>query len=79
MSEPWFRPNGLLSYRPLTWQGRGVIALTWLVFIPLGVLNFFYAEAESASWWVTAAAAFFAFLVGHGVILWKMDWGYGQR
>ena len=30
MSEPWFKPNGILNYRSLRWQGRAVGSATYL-------------------------------------------------
>jgi hypothetical protein len=79
MSEPWFQPDGLLRFRPLVWQGRAVLAATWITVIVFGLGGFFLTEAETPGWWVTGAIAFGAFLVGHAVVLWKMDWGYGRR
>jgi hypothetical protein len=79
MPKPWFQPKGLLNYRSLTWQGRAVVATTWLIVLFFGSWSFFYTEPESTAWWVTAAVAFVAFLIGHSIVLWKMDWGYGRR
>jgi hypothetical protein len=79
MNEPWFRPNGILSYRALTWQGRAVRTATYLAMaISFGVAVFF-TEADTVAWWVTGALGFAAFLIGHAVVLWKMDWGYSRR
>jgi hypothetical protein len=74
MSEPWFRPNGVLRYRPLTWQGRVLMAATWLPVIGFVV----FAREESVAW-IAGGIAFAIFFVGHAVVLWKMDWGYGRR
>lgn len=78
-SDPWFKPDGIFRFRPLTWQGRVVLAVTWLMMIAFGLIGFFCTEAESLSWWIAGAIAFGAFLVGHAVVLWKMDWGYERR
>lgn len=78
MSEPWFQPNGILNYRSLTWQGRAVRAATYSA-TALALTVSFFTEPESTSWWVTGALGFAAFLVGHAIVLWKMDWGYGRR
>ena len=78
MSEPWFQPAGILNYRSLTWQGRAVRASTYLA-MALSVVVGFFMEPESTGWWVTGALGFGAFLIGHAVVLWKMDWGYGRR
>ena len=77
MSEPWFQPNGILNYRSLTWQGRAVRASTYMA-MALAFVVAFVAE-PAVAWWVTAAVGFGAFLIGHAVVLWKMDWGYGRR
>jgi hypothetical protein len=78
MSEPWFKPNGLLNYRSLTWQGRAFRAATYLT-MALAVGAGFFMEPETTGWWATGALAFTAFLVGHAVVLWKMDWRYDGR
>jgi small-conductance mechanosensitive channel len=79
MSEPWFEPSGILRYRPRNRHGWFVLIITWLVAIGLGLRGFFYTEDESAAWWITGAIAFGAFMVGHAIILWKMDWRYRRR
>jgi len=78
MAEPWFRPNGILNYRSLTWQGRAVRAVTYLT-MALAFGAGFFAEPESPSWWLTGALGFVAFVIGHATVLWKMDWGYDRR
>jgi hypothetical protein len=79
MGEPWFQPNGILNYRSLTWQGRTVRAATYLAMALSVVVGFFFTEPESIGWWVTGALGCAAFLIGHAVVLWKMDWGYDRR
>ena len=39
MSEPWFRRYAGFSYRPVTWQGRIVVAAMAVVAIPLGIAS----------------------------------------
>jgi hypothetical protein len=79
MTEPWFQPNGILNYRSLTWQGRVVRAATYLAMALSLAVGFFFTEPESMGWWATGALGFTAFLIGHAVVLWKMDWGYRRR
>jgi hypothetical protein len=79
MSDPWFQPHGFLKYRPLNWKGRTVLAATWVVVAAFGLGGFFLTEAESPAWWITGVIAFSAFLVGHAVVLWKMDGGFGRN
>jgi len=55
------------------------MAATWIIVIASGVGGFFLTEPESAAWWITGTIAFGAFLAGHAIVLWKMDWGYGRR
>lgn len=78
MSEPWFQPNGVLNYRSLTWQGRTVRTVTYSA-MALSLVVGSFTEAETVSWWVTGALGFAAFLIGHAIVLWKMDWGYSHR
>jgi hypothetical protein len=56
-----------------------VLAITYLMMIAFGLGGFFLTEANSTGWWVTGAIAFAAFVIGHAIVLWKMDWGYGRR
>jgi len=79
MSEPWFRPNGLLKYRSLTWQGRAVSTATYLAMILSGAWGFFFTEPETTAWWASGALGLAFFIGGHAIILWKMDWGYDRR
>ncbi|GAA4712949.1 hypothetical protein GCM10023325_05770 [Sphingomonas lutea] len=79
MPEPWFRPDGILRFRPITWQGKIVLAVTYLTMISFGIGGLFLTDSDSAAWWITAALAFSAFVAGHAVVLWKMDWDYGRR
>ena len=79
MSEPWFEPNGVLNFRSLTWQGRVVRTVTYVGMIVFGGFGFFFTEPETTGWWASGVLAFASFLVGHAIVLWKMDWGYGQR
>jgi hypothetical protein len=39
----------------------------------------FVSEAETTRWWVAAALGFAAFVVGHAIVLWKMDWEHSRR
>lgn len=78
MSEPWFQPNGVLNYRPLTWQGRVVRVVTYSA-MALALAVGFVTEAETTRWWVAAALGFAAFVVGHAIVLWKMDWEHSRR
>ena len=78
MTEPWCQPNGVLNYRSLTWQGRAVRGSTYLL-MALSLVVSFFTEPRSIGWWVAGALGFGAFVIGHAVVLWKMDWGYGRR
>ena len=79
MSEPWFKPDGILRFRPITRSGRIVLVITYLMVVVFGLGGFFLTDADSTGWWTTGAIAFAAFVIGHAIVLWKMDWGYGGR
>ena len=79
MSEPWFEPKRPFSFRSLTWQGRAVITATYVVMTLAIIWGFFFADPETAAWWISGAVGLLAFVIGHTIVLWKMDWGYGRR
>ena len=73
MSEPWFRPNGVLNYRT-------PVRIATLVAMATAVgWGFLFTEPEAPAWWASGALGLLFFVVGHVIVLWKMDWGYGRR
>ena len=78
MSEPWFQPKGILRYRSITWQGRAVM---WAIGSAMGLafVVSFFVELESSIGRAIAAFGLVSFLIGHAIVLWKMDWGYDRR
>ena len=78
MNEPWFRPNGVLNYRSLTWQGRAVRTATLVAMAAAVGWGLFFTEPETPAWWTSGALGLLSFVVGHAIVLWKMDWGYGR-
>jgi|KBSSwiStaDraftv2_1062776.scaffolds.fasta_scaffold1915022_2 hypothetical protein len=79
MSDPWFRPYARISYQPATWQGWAVIAAMAAVAGPLGIVSVFIAESRPVLSWTLGVLAVLAVLVGHGVVVWKMDRDYRRR
>ena len=78
MSEPWFRPYAGFSYRPTTWQGRFVIGLMVVVGIPAGIAWLLFIDTRPGLASALGTVGALAALVGHAVVLWKMDLGYGR-
>jgi hypothetical protein len=76
MSTPWFRRYAAFSYRPTTWQGRSVIAGMAVIAIPSGIAWLSYADTHPAFAFTAGVAALLSALIGHAVVLWKMDWNY---
>ena len=79
MSEPWFRRYGGFGYQPTTWQGRAVVAGMAIVAIPSGIASLSIADTRPALAFAAGTTALLAALVGHILVIWKMDWGYGRR
>ena len=79
ISGPWFRRFGGFGYRPTSWQGRAVIAAMAVVAIPSGVAWLSLADSRPTLASTAGAAAVLAALIGHVLVLWKMDWGYRRR
>ena len=79
MSEPWFRPYAWFSYRPITWQGRALLAGMAAITIPLGLVWLFNADTRPLLAWTAGGLAAVAALIGHAIIVWKMERDYGRR
>ena len=79
MSYPWFRPYARFSYRPVTWEGRAVVAAMAVVSIPLGLASLFYADTRPALSWLLGGLAVAAVLIGHAVVAWKIERDYQSR
>ncbi len=79
MSHPWFRPYARFSYRPVTWEGRAVLAAMVTVFIALGLASLHYAETRPALLWLLGGLAVAGALLGHAVVAWKMERDYRRR
>ena len=79
MSTPWFRPYARFSYRPVTAEGRAVIAAMVIFSVPLGIASLAYAESHQLVSWVLGCAAVVVALVGHAVVVWKMEREYRSR
>ena len=79
MSEPGFERNGILNYRSLTWQGRAVRAATYFATLSFMGFAVLFTEPDSTAWSVMGFLGVLSFFIGHAVVLWKMDWGYGRR
>ena len=78
MAEPWFARTGILNYRSLTWQGALVRTVTYSLMV-LSIAVGFSSRPESPRWWISGFLGFGAFLIGHAIVLWKMDWGYHRH
>lgn len=74
--EPWFRRWGGFSYLPVRWQGWAVIGLMAAVVIPFGSL--FLALIDSHPWlaWGCGLVGIAAAIIGHVVVVWKLDRRY---
>jgi len=79
MSGPWFCRYAGFGYRPITLQGRLVVAMMALIAIPCGFAWVSYADTRPLFASVAGALAVMAAVVGHAIVLWKMDWGFGRR
>jgi hypothetical protein len=79
MSEPWFRRHANFSYRPVTWQGRIVVAAMAVVAIPFGIASLIYSESQPALSFAAGALALTAAIVGHVIMFWKMEHDYRRR
>jgi hypothetical protein len=79
MSEPWFRRYAGFSYRPVTWQGRVVVAAMAVVAIPLGIASVVYSESQPLLAFATGAVALTAAFVGHIIVFWKIEQDYRRR
>ena len=78
MSKPWFARKGSFRFRALTPQGRAVMAVTYTGMI-LCASQAIFTDPESPAWWIGGFLGLLIFVVGHAVILWKMDWNYTRR
>jgi hypothetical protein len=78
MDGPWFRRYAGFGYKRTTWQGPVVIALMGAAFVSCGALWISLVETRPTLAWIIGGFGFVAAVVGHAVVLWKMDWDYTE-
>jgi hypothetical protein len=74
---PWFRRWAWFSYKPITWQGRATFAVMVAVALP-SAFGVVLSKEDSPSFWIFSAIFVAAGIVGHCIVLWKMERHYGR-
>jgi hypothetical protein len=75
--EPWFRRWAWFSYKPITWQGRATLIAMVAVALP-SAFGAGLAKENSPSFWLFSGVFIAAALIGHSIVLWKMERHYGR-
>jgi membrane associated rhomboid family serine protease len=75
MNEPWFRRFAGFSYKPIRREGVLVLLAMAAVVIPCGVI-FVVVRDRPLVEWSAAVIGVIAGIIGHAVIVWKLERDY---
>lgn len=73
MTRPWFKRFGVIGYRPITSEGYLVVVAMGAAFLAGAVLWLNASNKDQGSQWIGLIVAAGAAIVGHIVILTRME------